>query len=378
MATIVRRIGSIRRKKSPPDYLLGVSLAVILIFGLLLLSSASSDLGKRIYGDTYYFVKLQLLKGIIFGGALFFVFYFFPFRYLKKWSAFLLVLNIILLILVFSPIGQAEKGAARWLNLGFLSFQPSELVKFTFIIYLASWLSGKSASRRTSNLKEGFLPFLLFSGLISFLLLLQPATSIVVIIMAAALIIYFSSGAKLSYLAGIILLGFICLSVFIAVTPYRLERIKTYFAGESADKQGSAFHINQALITIGSGGIFGVGYGRSLNKIKNLPEPINDSIFAIAAEEFGFVGSCALIFIFYLFVLRSFMLAKKCNDEFSKLVIIGFASIIGVQAFLHISSISGLLPLTGASLPFVSYGGTAMAILLSMAGVMMNMSKNIS
>ncbi|MFA5172997.1 MAG: FtsW/RodA/SpoVE family cell cycle protein [Candidatus Paceibacterota bacterium] len=369
----------IRKRAGSPDYVMLVSFIFILGFGLLMLSSASADLGKIREGDTYFYLKSQLTKGVGLGLLAFLFLYFIDYKYLKKFSIFLLLLSIILLILVFTPLGETKKGATRWLDIGPASIQPAEIVKFTFLIYVASWLSGKKGERRRENLKEGFLPFILISGIIATLLFLQPATSIVAIIMLSALIVYYIAGGKKSFVFWLVLVITLAISVYAFFTPYRWARISSFFdfikTGEVTDTTGAQHQLNQNLITIGSGGIFGVGYGNSVNKKSYLPEPIGDSIFSVIAEEFGFVGATILILIFFILVLRGFILAYRTEDTFARLVLVGFSSVIGIQVFTHVATNSGLIPTTGIPLPFVSFGSTSMAVFLAMAGVMLNMSK---
>jgi len=370
---------NLRGRGGSPDYIMAICLAFIILFGLMMLSSASSDLGQVEYGDTYYFFKSQIVKGILLGGLAFLFFYLIDYRVTKKMSLVFLIISLILLLLIFTPLGQEKKGAARWVDLGFLELQPSELVKFAFIIYLASWLSGREGVGRRGKFLEGFLPFLVISGIISGLLILQPATSVVVIVMIPALTIYFVGGGRISYMVGAGVAGLLILTMLVMATPYRRERVAGFydFLKGEGDTRGAAFHLNQALITIGSGGLWGVGYGNSINKTKHLPEPIGDSIFAVIAEEFGFVGGVILIGVFYLFILRGLINAYKAENDFVKFTLIGFSTLIGIQVFIHIGANSALVPLTGVPLPFVSYGSTAMVVFLSMAGLMLNMSRGV-
>jgi len=348
---------------------------------LVMLSSASSDLGKIKFNDTYYYLKHQLLYGLSLGILGFLAASLIYYRWWQKLAVPLLLLSLLALLLVFTPLGFSHAGSSRWLNLGPLSVQPAEFLKFTFIVYLAAWLSSKKerSGYRQTNILSGYLPFLIISGLVAFLILKQPSTTTVVIIMASGLLVYFTSGARLSFVLGTIFLGLIALILIISLTPYRLERvetyIKTFFGPEIADSQSQGYHLEQAQMAIGSGGLWGVGFGKSTTKFKYLPEPISDSIFAVIAEELGFVGAIILIGIFILLFIRGIMIAKNSRDQFAKLTVIGFVLIITIQAFINVAAISGLLPLTGVSLPFISYGGTSLAIFLTMAGVIVNISK---
>lgn len=358
----------------PPDYFFIGIVVVLTIFGLVMLSSASSDLAKARFGDSYYYIQHQLSNGILLGVLGFFLGMFIPLRMWEKSSLWLFLLNIILLILVFFPMfGIEMKGAERWLDLGFISFQPGEILKLTFLLFLSSWVTRDK--ERGKSISRGLIPFILILGVSVGLLFLQPATTIAVILVCAVLAAYFAAGAKVRYIVSIIFLGIISVAALISVTPYRLERIKGFLNPES-DPLGATYHINQSLIAIGSGGIWGVGFGNSTTKLKYLPEPIGDSIFAVIGEEFGFVGAIFVVLLFALFVWRGFMISKNSRDVFSRSLGVGFTTLIGVQAFINIGAISGLLPLTGVPLPFVSYGGTALAISLTMCGILANISRS--
>ncbi len=354
------------------DYVILAIICILVIFGLVVLSSASSDLGKSRFDDPLYYLQHQFLYGFLLGVIGFIVGLFIPYENYKKIAPFLLGVSLLAVALTFTPLGVSLGGASRWINLGPFTFQPAELLKFTFIIYLAAWLSGGKLNRQ-ADFSRGFMIFAIISGFVALLLLLQKSTSSMVIIMAATLAVYFASGARLKYIFYIMGGGAILMALFIAMTPYRLQRVLTYFNPQS-DSTGAGYQINQALITIGSGGITGVGYGKSTSKAY-LPERIGDSIFAIIAEEFGFIGAISVITMFLFIVLRSYINAKNVRDMFGKLILIGFATIIGVQAFMHIASISGLIPLTGVPLPFISYGGTALAVFMTATGVMLNITK---
>ncbi len=363
-----------------PDFVFISFIVLLAIFGLIMLSSASSDLGKIKFNDTYYYLKHQLLYGLSLGIFGFLAASLIHYRFWQKLAAPLLLVSVFALVLVFTPLGFTHSSANRWLNLGPFSVQPAELLKFSFIIYLSAWLSSKkeSSGRRKSFL-TGYLPFLIISGLVAFLIIMQPATTTVAIIMAAGLIVYFISGARLSFVFGTIFLGLLGLTLVITTTSYRMERAETYvktlFSSEAVDAQKEGYHINRALTVIGSGGLTGVGFGKSVAKFKNLPEPIGDSIFAVIAEELGFIGALILIATFIALFMRGIMIAKKSRDQFAALTVVGFISIIVIQTFIHIAANSGLLPLTGVPLPFISYGGTSLAIFLTMAGVITNISK---
>ncbi len=356
-----------------PDYFLLALIFVLTIFGLVMLSSASSDIGKSKFNDSYYYIKHQIYYGLSFGIAGFLVAYFVSYQYLKKIAFPMLLVSIVLLALVFTHFGLTVRNANRWLSFGPVSFQPAELMKLTFIIYLAAWFSNTKI-KRASNLQEGVLPFGIMSGFIAMLLLLQPATSTVAILLTAGFAIYFLSGAKWRHIATIALLVVVGFGLVILVTPYRLNRIKS-FLDPASDARGLNYQLNQAQIAIGSGGLLGAGYGQSATKVSYLPTPIDDSIFAVIGEELGFVGSGGLIALFAVFTFRIFWLSKNTRDQFGKFLLVGFGTVIALQSFVNMASISGLIPLTGVPLPFVSYGGTALAVFLTMSGIVVNVSR---
>lgn len=360
------------KSKSSPDYVFIIIVGLLVIFGLVMLASASSDLAKTKFGDSYFYLKHQIIYGLLFGIIGFFAGTAIFYQRLRKWAIVLLFINILALILVFTPLGISAKGASRWLDLGGLSIQPGEILKLTFLIYIASWL-GKSKTR-SKNFMEGVLPFIILLGSVTMLLVIQPSTTMAAIIFATALFVYFTAGAKLKFVVAIVLIATLGMSLLIYTTPYRLERI-TAFLNPEIDTLDSAYHINQALIAIGSGGITGVGYGKSTTKLNYLPEPIGDSIFAVVGEEFGFVGASILIFLFFMLVWRGLAIARRTQDIFGRLIVTGFTSVIGLQAFVNIAAISGIIPLTGVPLPFISFGGTALAVFLTMSGIIVNVSR---
>ncbi len=369
-------IRRIFRRAHAADTMLSALLALLVVGGLVILSSAASNLGEVKYGDSYYFIKHQILYGLSIGIIGYLVASRLDYRVLKKAAFPLLILSIALLAAVFTPLGvsSALGSATRWVGFGPFVFQPGELLKLTYILYLAAWLSG-AKRQRTEDIKTGLVPFLIVSGVIAALLLAQPATSIVVILIGSGVLLYLFSGAPWRYviasgLAAAVLLGGIIMS-----SEYRRERVMT-FINPDADTQNTGFHVNQSLIAIGSGGFTGVGYGKSTTKITYLPTPADDSIFAVAAEEFGFIGSSLLVSLFALLVIRMYMLAWRTKEQFGQLLLVGFGTVILFQSMVNMAAISGLMPLTGVPLPFISYGGTALAIFMTMVGIASNVSAN--
>ncbi len=357
--------------KHKPDYVILACVAFLILFGLVMLSSASANLGESKLNDNYYYLRHQFLYGFLIGLALFFITSKIYYGIYEKLAVPLIIVAIILLLLIFTPLGIKIGGATRWLLFGGFTFQPSEFIKLASVIYFSAWLAGDKD--RQNNLWKGFVPFVMVLTVIGAILLKQSSTSIFALIFATACIVYFACGAKLTYPLGAASLGILGLIIVIIFTPYRWSRVSAYL-NPTINQTTSGYHINQALIAIGSGGLYGVGLGQSTTKINYLPEPIGDSIFAVIAEEFGFIGASATVLIFGLLVIRVLMLASRVDHKFGQLLLIGFGSMLGLQSFINIAAISGIIPLTGIPLPFISYGSTAMIILMTTMGIVTNIS----
>lgn len=257
-------------------------------------------------------------------------------------------------------------GAHRWINLQFFILQPAEFVKLSLAIYLAAWFSNKEKGR--------FTAFMLLIGLVWILIMLQPDMGTASIVMFEALAVYFLSGGNLRHflMLGPALLGAGAFVVLLA--PYRAARLTSFLKmGDSLE--GASYHVKQILIALGSGGIFGVGAGNSLQKFAYLPENTTDSIFAIIGEEFGFIGSSLLVLVFAVIVWRGFFIASHAKDTFGKLLAGGIISFIGIQTIINLSAMTALIPLTGVPLPFISYGGSALIVDLAAIGILLNIAK---
>lgn len=349
---------------------------LLITFGLAMISSAGIAYSLSRFGDSYYFFKHQFFYGVLPGLFVLYVVQKIDYTFWRKISFPLFVLSIFLLILVFVPgVGSKVYGASRWLRLGPFSFQPSEMLKLSIIIYLAAWL--ESRAEKVKDFYEGLLPFLVVVGLVSFLLEKQPDMGTLGVIIFIAMSIFFVSGARLSHIFSMGTMGFLALWLLIKFESYRMDRFLVFLHPE-LDPRGIGYQINQALLAIGSGGIFGVGLGHSLQKFNYLPEPVGDSIFAIIGEELGFLGILILLSLFLSLAIVGFRIAKNAPDHFSQLTAVGITAWITFQALINISAISGLIPLTGIPLPFISYGGTSLVFLLAGIGVMLNISKQTS
>lgn len=347
---------------------------ILLIGGMLILASASMAIAQKNTGRAEYYALRQLLLGGVLGSIALFITQRIHYRIWKKFALPMMIVSISLLALLFIPeVSYSSGGARRWLLFGPLSFQPSEITKLAFLIYLASWLDARR--KEIQSISYGLIPFTAMLGIVGVFFLMQPDLGTLGVIVTSAGMLYFLGGGKVSQITTLFLLGCSMFYFIIQLAPYRLARILV-FLNPNLDPQGIGYQITQAFIAIGSGGLFGAGFGRSLQKYYYLPEAMGDSIFAILAEEFGFLGSLALIGLFGFFFWRGMLVARRAPDTFGKLLASGISISIMTQAFINIAAISGLLPLTGIPLPFISYGGTSLAMVLASAGILLNISKH--
>ncbi len=348
-------------------------LGILLVFGLTMIASGGIVYSQVHFGDSYYFFKHQIFYGILPGIVLLCIAQEIKYTFWKKIATPLFLLSIILLILVLIPgLGTKIYGAKRWIKLGLFSFQPAEMLKLAIVIYLAAWLENKVEI--VKDFFEGPLPFLVVVSLISFLLVKQPDIGTLGVIILVSFSIFFISGAKISHLVLVGMAGTLAMGALIKMETYRMNRFLVFLHPE-LDPRGIGYQINQALMAIGSGGILGVGLGRGVQKINYLPEPVGDSIFAVIGEELGLVGCLFLISLFIFLAIRGFRIAKKAPDQFSKLMAVGIVSWVIFQAFINMAAISGLIPLTGIPLPFISYGGTSIIFLMIAMGILLNISR---
>ncbi|MEK7579969.1 MAG: putative peptidoglycan glycosyltransferase FtsW [Patescibacteria group bacterium] len=343
---------------------------ILIFFGLAMISSAGIYLSQKNFGTNYYYLNHQFLFGFLPGLLLFFIALKIDYRFWKKISLPLILLSLVFLILVFVPgFGATGGGAKRWLNFfNLFSFQPSEILKLSLIIYLASWLEKRKFST------QSVVAFLFIIFLISILIAAQPDIGTLGIILAIALSIFFASGGGIKHFVGIVLLVAVAFALLIFFEPYRFDRFFV-FLNPDFDVKRIGYHLNQALIAIGSGGFTGMGFGKGEQKLGVLPEPVGDSIFAVIGEELGFIGMLATILALLFFTILSLKVAKRTKDKFASFYAVGLGSWVGFQSFINIASLSGLAPLTGIPLPFISYGGTALAVLMAAAGILVNISR---
>ena len=359
-------------KKYKFDYFLAVLACILLIIGILVLASVSASFSQEKFGRTTYYLFHQIFYGLIAGIILGFIAFKIKLSFLRKYAWIFILINLVFMALVFIPkMGIVAGGAPRWINLGLTSFQPSEFLKLTFILYLSALLSSFLKSKKAFTL----VPFLVILGVLAVLFSLQSDVSTLLVIISVGVLMYFSSGFSLWHTALAILICVGGIYGLIKIAPYRMKRILV-FLNPGIDPMGMGYQIKQILIAVGSGGIFGLGLGMSVQKFGWIPQTMSDSIFAIFAEETGFVGSTGLIFLFLLLLWRGFRIAKRSHDKFSQLLAIGISSWICIQAFTNIGAMIGILPLTGIPLPFISYGGSHLVVELMGIGILLNISKS--
>jgi len=351
-----------------------ITLALI-GFGSLIFFSASLGLLARASADYSKIAFSQAILGLCLGTVALIVAARLDYHIWKRLAFYILLVAIILNVLVLVPsIGIAHGGARRWLELGPFSFQPSEVLKFAFIIYFAAWLSAKKEKVRTFS--GGFLPLVVLLALVGGLLLSQPDTDTFLIIVTTGVAMFIAAGGRWRWVITLGVIGVLGVVGLALTRPYVMKRITT-FLNPATDSLGASYQIQQSLIAVGSGGLLGRGFGQSIQKFTYLPEPVGDSIFAVAAEEFGFVGSITLIALFSLFATRGLKIASGTPKAFARLTVVGIVIMIISQAFVNIGAMLGVLPLSGITLPFVSHGGTSLFMSLFEAGIVLSISRTI-
>lgn len=355
------------------DIVFLILVLCLLAFGLVMVASASYVSALYKYGNSYHFILRQLLfaaAGIVAMLAV----PLFDYHLLRRYCLPLLVIALVLLLLVLIPgVGIRVNGARRWLGFGGFTFQPSEIAKLAVILVLSSYIAANY--NRMKEFKVGLLPpaFLLLAvcGLVVF----EPHLSGAIVIFCVGAILIFVGGASLKWLISIGTAGVAALAGFAAFTPHARTRIEVWL-DPFKDPTGDGFQTIQSLYAIGSGGPLGQGLGNSRQKFLYIPEPQNDYIFSIICEELGFVGAMMVIVLFVLLIWRGFVIAYHAKDKFGSLVVVGIISRVAVQVILNIAVVTNTIPPTGISLPFFSYGGTALLVLLAEMGIVLCISRH--
>ncbi|MBA3047422.1 putative lipid II flippase FtsW [Patescibacteria group bacterium] len=369
---LIQNIFSAERNEHEPDRNLIITIGIIVVFGLVMLSSASSVVAYAEFGDSYHYLKHQLV-GLALGVMAFFFFSRVDYHRWRKYAFGLLIFSVFLLSLVFVPgLGKIVNGSRSWIEIFGQSLQPSEFVKLSFLLYLAAWL--ESRGKNLADFHQGIGPFIIVLGVIAGLMLLQPDIGTLSIVAATSLIVYFAAGGKIRHILTIILLGVLAFAALAQAKPYQMDRFRCMMDPQFSS-QDACYQINQSLIAIGSGGIWGRGLGASRQKYMYLPEVSGDSIFAIIGEETGLIFSGALIMLYIYLFYRGYLASKYAPDGFGRILAIGIVSWIVLQAMINIGGMLNVLPMTGVPLPLVSYGGSAIMACLAALGILVNISK---
>lgn len=351
------------------DLPLFLAVFFLTFFGIFVVYNASSVSALADFGDKFHFLREQMLWGAL-GFVSLFLTSKIHYSFWHKVALPMLLVTIILLIAVYVPgIGVTLLGARRWIDIGLTTLQPAEFAKLTIVVYLSAWLSQKEKGRLWAFL----LLFLLVVGLVVF----EPDMGTAFIIGGIALSLYFLSGAHIIQFALLIPAVVAAGIILILHAPYRLSRVLSFLSVDQ-DPANASYHIRQTLIALGTGGLTGVGFGQSLQKYAYLPESTTDSIFAIIAEELGFIGSTVIILLFIFIIFRGIKIATACSDQFGRLLALGIVSYLGIQVVINLSAVVSLIPFTGVPLPFISYGGSSLVVSLTSIGILLNISKHVS
>lgn len=350
------------------SFLLTVVTILLAVIGIFILYESSSYTALLNIGDKYYFVKNQAMW-LVLGIVACLITARFNYRLLYKLALPMLLVTIVLLFIVFIPgIGLELKGSHRWIDLGFLVLQPSELLKITLAVYLAAWLSEK---------EKGRLPaFLILLGGSTALVAMEPDMGTAFVVVFTAMFLYFLSGAQFRDFAIIGIVALIGAFGLIKLEPYRMERLTAFNQFDPYQLENTSYHVKQVLIAVGSGGVTGIGFGNSVQKYAYVPENTTDSIFAIFAEEAGFVGSVVLLSLFFVQLTLGFLIAARAPDKFSQFLAAGIITFLGTQTLINIASQLVLMPLTGIPLPFISYGGSSLVINFVAIGVLLSIARS--
>lgn len=353
-----------RKQNGGVDKILIMLVLGLTLFGILMLANASTIQAQNYFGDKFFYVKSQIVAAV-FGISAFFIATVLPTAFWQKILFPVFLICLLALASVFIPgVGVSALGANRWINIAGFNFQPSEPAKLFLILYSASIL--------TDNRR--ILPFLFFSALTIFLIIIEPDFGTASVILASVLGVFFASGAPLNFIFLLLPILASVGGLLIWTSGYRRERLLT-FLGQLSDPLGSSYHISQILIALSSGGLFGLGFGQSRSKYLFLPETATDSIFAVIAEELGFIGAFGVIVVFVLIITRIFGIAIKTRDKFGKLAAAGIGTWFATQTFVNLGAMTAVLPLTGIPLPFISYGGTSLVTALFAVGIVVGISK---
>ncbi len=361
--------------KNAPDWWLLIAVIVLTAIGVIMVFSASQYFATYApYNDSFHFLKKHAESAVV-GFFGMFIAYKIKYEWYKKLS-WIVFIPVFLLLIFMAASTQIESisGAQRWLEIGGFKFQPSELSKIALPLVLAKLFC--SPGIEVKSFSKGFLPAIFITGATAGLIFAQTALSSSCVVAAAGFLMMYCAGVRLRYLAGTVAVGIAGVIAAIVYEPFRINRIMAYI-DPWADPTGSGWQTVQSLLALGSGGLSGVGLGSGGSKLFYLPARHTDFIFSVLGEELGFLGGIFVIVVFVLFFWRGMLIAVKMPDKFGSLLALGLICTMAIQAFINLGVVTGLLPVTGVTLPFISYGGTSLAVCLTMAGILLNLSRYV-
>ncbi|MFT8309923.1 MAG: stage V sporulation protein E [Sporolactobacillus sp.] len=364
-----------RKYRQSPDLVLLIITFALLTIGLMMVYSASAVKAANEFGDSLYFLKRQLLFASI-GAALMFAVMQIDYHFWRAWAKIGLIGCYFLLVIVLIPgVGLVRGGASSWLGVGAFSIQPSEFIKVALILFLSNYLSEHQS--RLPNFRKGLIPALMPVILAFGLIMLQPDLGTGMVLVLTCVLMIFVAGARIKHFVLMGSVGILGLAGLILSAPYRLKRLSAFFNPWQDPKNGG-FQITQSLLAIGPGGLLGFGLGQSRQKYQYLPEPQTDFIFSIVCEELGFIGAAFVLLLFCLLLWRGILIAIKAPDLFGTLLAVGITGMIAIQIMINIAVVTGLIPVTGITLPFLSYGGSSLTLMLVSIGILLNVSSHIN
>lgn len=374
-------------KRGTPDFQLLILTFLLVGFGLVMVFSSSSSLTIVSESDALFFPKKQLMWIVI---GSFFMFVAMNIHYSKYKKLFMPIFIVTIIMLILVPyIGEVRNGARSWFGIGSLGVQPTELAKIATILYLAALITKKG--ERMRDLKKGFIPVMLIVGVVAGLIMMQPDLGSCLILVATCSIIIYAGGASMKHIISSIALLILGASLVLGVNAaiksishgdttapvkkdYKVGRIEA-FIDPFDDEEGTGYNLIQSLTAIGQGGLTGAGFGQSIQKLHYLPNPYNDFIFAVIGEEFGFIGTAIFLLLYLYFIWRGILVSLRCPDPFGTLVGIGIMGLIAIQAFINIGGVTQTIPLTGVTLPFISYGGSSLLVMMFSMGILLSISR---
>ncbi|MEC0168796.1 putative lipid II flippase FtsW [Paenibacillus graminis] len=376
-------------KRGTPDFQLLILTLLLVGFGLLMVFSSSSSLmlaSEKFGNDSLFFVKRQIIW-VVLGSIVMFVTMNIHYSKFKKWYAPIFMITLVLLLFVAST--ERINGAKSWFNIGSLGIQPTELAKISIILYLAALISKKG--ERLRDLRTGYIPVMVIVGIVAGLIMMQPDLGSCLILVATSGLVIYAGGASMKHIMASIALLVLGVGIVMgaktaidSLSPpseasavskdYKKDRISAFINPE-ADPEDGGYNILQSLIALGEGGANGAGFGQSIQKLHYLPYPYTDFIFAVIGEELGFIGTSLFLLVYLYFIWRGILIALRCTDPFGTLVGIGIMGLIAIQAFVNIGGVTNTIPLTGVTLPFISYGGSSLLVTMLSMGIMLSISR---